>query len=297
MCAGDRFVFRDQAALLTLGGGSVIDPWSVTRGRAKSDRLNYLRLIQATSPKHSLAQLIADKPNGVDLHWFATAFNMQAVELNDLLEEIPCQNLSDHHVIDERHAKSKATDLFTQLNEWHEANPSKPGLAINQIINKNRDWPAQHTKQLIQDMLEEGKLQQDGNILFLEGYRLRLSPKEQVAFDAVLPLLEKMPTKPPVLHDLAEAINKTPKELEMALNQVVKTGQLVKPTKNRYFLPKAIDTLKDHLNEAADEKKQFTVQQYRDIAGTGRNLAIEILEFFDRTGITRRVGDMRQIVE
>ena len=78
---------------------------------------------------------------------------------------------------------------------------------------------------------------------------------------------------------------------------MVKAGQLVKPVKNRYFLPEAMQTLKAHLNKAAGEKKQFTVQNYRDIAGTGRNLAIEILEYFDRTGVTRRLGDIRQIVE
>ena len=136
-----------------------------------------------------------------------------------------------------------------------------------------------------------------GNIFFLDGYGLRLSPQEQTVFAAIRPLLAKEPTKPPVLHDLAKAVNLSPKDLEKMLNQVVKAGQLVKPVKNRYFLPEAMQTLKAHLGQAADEKNQFTVQHYRDVAGTGRNLAIEILEYFDRAGVTRRRGDIRQIVE
>jgi selenocysteine-specific elongation factor len=50
------------------------------------------------------------------------------------------------------------------------------------------------------------------------------------------------------------------------------------------------------MTKAADDKQQFTVQQYRDQTGIGRNLSIEILEYFDRQGITRRIGDVRQIM-
>jgi selenocysteine-specific elongation factor len=38
------------------------------------------------------------------------------------------------------------------------------------------------------------------------------------------------------------------------------------------------------------------VKQYRDQTGIGRNLSIEILEYFDRQGVTRRIGDVRQIM-
>ena len=96
-------------------------------------------------------------------------------------------------------------------------------------------------------MLAEGALQQNGNIFMLKGYGLQLSRKEQSIFDSILPLLEKEPTKPPVLHDLAKSLNLPVRELEKILNQVVKTGQLVRPLKNRYFLPKAMETLKLHL--------------------------------------------------
>ena len=50
------------------------------------------------------------------------------------------------------------------------------------------------------------------------------------------------------------------------------------------------------MSKAANDKQQFTVQEYRDQTGIGRNLSIEILEYFDRQGVTRRIGDVRQII-
>ena len=41
---------------------------------------------------------------------------------------------------------------------------------------------------------------------------------------------------------------------------------------------------------------RFTVANYRDWSGMGRNLSIEILEFFDKMKLTRRMGNERELV-
>jgi selenocysteine-specific elongation factor len=46
---------------------------------------------------------------------------------------------------------------------------------------------------------------------------------------------------------------------------------------------------------AADPNGEFTVKAYRDRAGIGRNAVIEILEYFDRVGYTRRLDQVRRI--
>jgi hypothetical protein len=38
---------------------------------------------------------------------------------------------------------------------------------------------------------------------------------------------------------------------------------------------------------------RFTVAQFRDRAGVGRMLSVDILESLDRLGVTQRVGDAR----
>ena len=41
----------------------------------------------------------------------------------------------------------------------------------------------------------------------------------------------------------------------------------------------------------------FAAAAFRDRIGTGRKLAIQILEYFDRTGMTIREGDLRRLRE
>ena len=48
--------------------------------------------------------------------------------------------------------------------------------------------------------------------------------------------------------------------------------------------------------EAAATDGRITAAIFRDRAGIGRNLAIELLELFDRTRFTRRVGDAHEVL-
>jgi len=48
---------------------------------------------------------------------------------------------------------------------------------------------------------------------------------------------------------------------------------------------------------ASCDSGRFDARGFRDASGIGRNLAIDVLEFFDRKGFTRRVGDLRVVVK
>ena len=45
------------------------------------------------------------------------------------------------------------------------------------------------------------------------------------------------------------------------------------------------------------EGRVFSAADFRDKLDNGRKVAIQILEFFDRHGLTRRDGDLRRVVK
>jgi len=46
---------------------------------------------------------------------------------------------------------------------------------------------------------------------------------------------------------------------------------------------------------AADAAGTLTAAQFRDRLANGRKVAIQVLEFFDRAGVTVRTGDERRV--
>ena len=124
-----------------------------------------------------------------------------------------------------------------------------------------------------------------------------MSPQLISLWARVEPLLAQEPTKPPVLHELAKQINLEPVPATKLLNQLVGAGLLLKPVANRYFLPAGLERLRELVTETAQrsDTQGFGVADFRDSCGIGRNLCIEILEYFDRTGVTQRIGDRRKL--
>ncbi len=123
------------------------------------------------------------------------------------------------------------------------------------------------------------------------------SVADQALWEKVSKVLTKEGTRPPAVHDMLDAVGEPFPVLNKFLAKTAREGQIVKVSDKRYFMPAAIVALIKIVEDlvAADAKGQFSVKNYRDSAGIGRNSAIEILEYFDRVGYTRRLDQVRQI--
>ncbi len=75
-------------------------------------------------------------------------------------------------------------------------------------------------------------------------------------------------------------------------------GLVVRVTDNRFFLPGTLLQLAEIAGELARDEPDglFSAAGFRDRSGIGRNLAIEVVEYFDRAGFTRRIGNARRVL-
>ena len=72
-------------------------------------------------------------------------------------------------------------------------------------------------------------------------------------------------------------------------------GLAVRVSDTRFYLPARLLELADEAARLA-ASGPFTVRDFRDATGVGRNVVIEVLEHFDRKGFTRRAGDTRTVI-
>ena len=105
--------------------------------------------------------------------------------------------------------------------------------------------------------------------------------------------------RPPRVRELAEALALEPEITARLMKRFERFGRVASVAANRYFLPGTIARLTDVARElaAADPSGSFTAAAFKDRSGVGRNLTIEILEYLDRVGVTRRTGDIRIVVD
>jgi len=300
MVRGDRIIVRDQSALRTLGGGVVLDPLPITRGRPRAVRMDYIRAMDAPSAIESLRGVLA-RLDQVPLDRFAQAWNLTSSEAQALWPQ------ADMVVVDEGRTQSGITpqrwaaiqSIIAQgLKQWHTRFPDRVGVNENELrVNLSERINERIFGAALTAMLEGKKIVRDGGVVRLPEHGAAKSPAEQALWQKVATLLGDGGIRPPVVHDMLEPLAITFPELSKFLAKSAREGQLIKISDKRYFVPDAVRDLIQMVETVvgASPNGQFSVKQYRDRAGIGRNSVIEILEYFDRVGYTRRIDQVRQI--
>ena len=85
------------------------------------------------------------------------------------------------------------------------------------------------------------------------------------------------------------------KRLETLTRPAIKTGDLFEIGEKRLALPVTLRELARLLKQFTDVSGGISVIEAKQVFGLGRNLTIEILEFFDHIGYTKRSDDLRLI--
>lgn len=300
MVHGDRIILRDQSALRTIGGGVVLDPLPVTRGRPRPVRLAYVRAQESASAAAALEAAFAHVDT-VNLDHFAQAWNLSPAEQDNLAETVGMV------VVDDGRSQTGVTPsrwqsleqvVIAGCGEWHKQHPDRVGVNENELrlALTERIRPGIYAA-LIAAMLEVGTLVRDGGVVRLPEHSAVRSSSEQAMWEKVSTLLDAEGVKAPVVHDMVEQLGVPYGELNKFLMNAARQGQVVRISDKRYFMPAVVRSLVAIVESlvAADGDGQFTVKAYRDAAGIGRNAVIEILEYFDRVGYTRRLDQVRQI--
>ena len=292
LCYGDRLIFRDQGATRTIASGFVLNPLAQSRGRAKPERVALLaNLSKATSDADYLLRLVGGTSHGIAVETVERILNWKPERITAFLKEHSSFGDVNGILVSREDFSDAKSKLVTALEDWHQKNPTLQGMdhpKLLALIPK----ACLYREAVIAQLKVEGVILQSGSLLHRPGAQATLPEQTRRLLEQVIPLISENPKQPPVLHDLAAKLNVDPKQLNQHLQACAKAGLLVHPVKNRFFEPKTIADL-IALTQSVASGSPFTVQQYRDASGMGRNLCIELLEYFDQKGLTRRDGNLR----
>ena len=297
---GDRLVIRDQSARRTVAGGTVTDPYSPKRGRARPERLAWLEAMSLPDPADALQALCLAAPVGVELLRFARARNLTYAELEELVPGLAVVRTGrgeSERVIAEsvwQHAQQAVLEFVSRHHQQHSdllgPNPKEVRFGIG--IRLSEDV----VEHLVRDLIAAGRLQRRGQSVHLPDHTVHLLPPDQALWRRVEPELTMATGSPPSLPQLAQTLGVDKPLLESFMKRALQGGWVVQIARHRYIGLDTLDQLTGVLENLASEHPDgFTAAEYRDASGLGRNFVIDLLEYFDRIGVSDRVGNYRRL--
>jgi selenocysteine-specific elongation factor len=134
-------------------------------------------------------------------------------------------------------------------------------------------------------LLSQGDVRRHGNALHLPGHSVELSAAEQALADRLLPELLAGRYDPPWVRTLAATQALPEDDVRRLLRKLARAGVVSQVVTDLFYHPVPLAELAQII--AGLENAQAA--SFRDAAGLGRKRAVQLLEYFDRVGYTRRV--------
>jgi selenocysteine-specific elongation factor len=292
--ARDRFVLRDATATRTIGGGILIDPFPPRRGRRSPDRLKQLAALDHPEPAAALRDLLALPPGWAGRTAFFTARNLPPASHAATLRAAPAVAVADQ-LMAPATAEALAKAIVQHLTAHHVAAPDQPGLQPERLRTALSNRPPATVFRAILDMLFRAQsVEQDGPWLRLPSHRARLSVQDERIWRQACDLIVAERFRPPRTRDLARALAVPEPAMRATLKRVQRMGRLIEVAPDQFFLSETVAEMLDIAASIAGTGV-LTAAEFRDRLDNGRKVAIQVLEFFDRAGVTVRIGDERRV--
>ena len=281
--AGDRLVLRDPSATRTMAGATVIDPFGPPRNRRTQRRLAELGALLAGGDADVMAKLLGLDAGYVELARFSLARNLRPAEVDTLLADTGGVKLAGFGLLAGTLDEARK-DIVETLKSFHETSADAPGLAAERLrVTMRKRWPTDVFQALLDQQVQAKTIVVDGAVLRLPGHTLKLGARDEELWQKISAALVRDRFKPPRVRDFAEEHRVPEADVRRLMKRLAKLGRVVEVAPDQYFLR---PVLAEMVGIANGFGRDFTAADFRDKLDNGRKVAILILEFFDRHGVT-----------
>ena len=304
-CSGDRFIIRDDSELVTLGGGSVIDPFAEYSPKFDDDDRNYLLALEMPTILQKLERLVVDQKCLVNLSEFEVAQNLREEDLDDLLgvksmqdKATTFQNGNQTYILSKERWKLSQQIVLVFLRKWHENNPSSSGLEMDQILAEASPIIDEVIfPNLIQDLIDTGSLSHRDGKFSIKGIEPVVPAVDLVNWEMIKEAIARYHQQIPTLANIKDELSLDSSVLQRALKIAVKDRQAFMIGESRFLLPDTLSFFAEKIKTFSREKSSFSVVEVKNLLSLGRNSCIDLLEYFDLIGFTKRFGAERIIID
>ena len=287
----DRLVLRDASAQRTVAGGAVLDVAGPLRYRQTPERLALLHSQREADLLSRVSGTVLHSPYGLDgAAWLrAAGFSTWPFELTATGAVI--DSAGQWLIAPDRLAAHEGA-VLAALQAFHTRLPEDigPDLQRTRRLAAPR-MPEGLWVRLVERLVADGRIGRRSGFLHLAGHGEQLRAADRVVAERALPLLREGLFEPPWVRDMALAGKLNEAAVRQVLARLAKTGEVFQVVKDLYYHPAVVQQLADLARDIAARDGQVTAGTFRDATGLGRKRAIQLLEFFDRSGFLRRVGD------
>jgi len=295
---GDRFIIRQFSPVVTIGGGVVLDAAPLP-GFKQATVHALLQASAADDPVAILTTRIARRGyGGLTLAQAVTETGWRrdviASRLAGPLAEKLVLRFGD--LLLDSAAQSALSKLLPEaVSVFHKKNPLVPGMSKEALREKFGLSPEVFTA-VTDSLMHEKKIEIAGDLVRLPGLGVVMKDEEAESKKKIEEVFAVAGLKVPALQDVISGLKVDKARAQKIVTLLLRDKVLVKISEELVFHRTALEQLRRQIAGQKTKSPKMDVAQFKELTGVSRKYAIPLLEYLDRERVTRRVGDVREIL-
>jgi selenocysteine-specific elongation factor len=189
-------------------------------------------------------------------------------------------------------AAEAAARILGLVGDFHRRSPESPGLPVEQLR------PTMPIDKAILDSLlarlkSEGRLVERNQRLALAEHRSTFRDDDAKLLESIEALFRQQGFHPPAAEEVAQQTGLSPDKVAKMLKILCEHQRLVQVEKGLLFHCDALASARDILLAHVRKEGRLESVEFKYLLDTMRKFAIPLLDYLDRLGLTRRVGNTR----
>jgi selenocysteine-specific elongation factor len=296
---GDRFVVRSFSPLVTIGGGQVLDANPDKHKRFSGQVVEGMKRLggEAREAVEQVFRQSADRSMTAREAALKLGRNEDEVReaVGELEEEgtlviIAAEKPETYlHASEYGALREKAA---ADVREYFEANPERPLMpyaGLRAEFLKKGD--AQTLKLIVDDLCRTNVLFRKEAEVGLVGHRARMKPADEQIAARIEGVFRSARLSPPLEEEAQRKLALNPSVFMGILDVLIREGKIIRLGAKVTYHREALDEAKKAVLGLIERRASVTIAELRDRLNLSRKYAQAILEYFDKTGLTKRIED------
>ncbi|MDO9548504.1 MAG: selenocysteine-specific translation elongation factor [Candidatus Marinimicrobia bacterium] len=292
----DRFIIRQYSPMITIGGGIVLDAMAKPlrkKDRTIAESLDYLissdgtDLISRHLDLHAL-KLFSER----DL---TITFSIPNKRVCHFLTELAVSGrivqTDKYWTSQSEHANLK-TSLLKHLGDYHLQHPLSLGISRSELLEPLK-IPLELMNYLLKQLADERLIKISGEKIAMFEFQIEFSDTQQQFIETLETDLKQAGFNPPDLKEIHQRSPLSEKDVQLIIAYLMEENRIVQIDRDKFIHGEIIEQGSQQIREYLTKNQPATVSELKDVLNTSRKWAIPILNYYDKIGLTTRVGDQR----
>jgi selenocysteine-specific elongation factor len=306
---GDRFILRQFSPVVTIGGGTVLN---IPRGRRlrEAQAVSFLELQERgingdlSERPAALEAIVSTSPEGSTLADLVMRTGWPEEEIRRILENLAGQRklrlVGDQALVavSPEVIASCADRVLREVDRFHRANPLAEAISKEDLRTRCASALRPDIfRAALEDAAAAGKLALAGDLVKRAGRSIHLEPGEARAKEQIEREFARAGLTAPAVETVLTTLPVARSQAEKLFQLLLRERVLLKISNDVVLHHEAVDHLRSQLAEYKKKHgERLAITEFKELTGVTRKYAIPLLEYLDRAGVTRRVGDYRVIL-